>query len=131
MLIRCVTAQGVFIWQIQGMQVGAADPSAWTAHQAVPLESTTAESWAMPPMTPMAPMPPLTMGNMTLGDMQMSSNPMTMRMGDMTLSMGEAKAPGSMAAPASTPEGQKFCTQCGTAVNPSDRFCGSCGHRLH
>jgi hypothetical protein len=63
----------------------------------------------------MQPMTPMKMGNM-----QMSANPMTMQMGDMRLSMGNA----------TPPDTRKFCTQCGAAINAGDRFCGSCGHQL-
>ncbi|MGB3136468.1 MAG: zinc ribbon domain-containing protein [Nodosilinea sp.] len=115
LLIRCVTAQGLFVWKVQGTQIGIADAAVWPTQQAVSFEPATA---AMPPMPPMPSMKP-----MKMGDMQMSANPMTMKMGDMTLSMGTD-------APDVTTAETKFCTQCGTAVTASDRFCGSCGHRL-
>lgn len=114
-LIRCVTAQGIFVWQVQGMQVGTADAALWPIRQAVPMQPVAANPSVMQPMWPMQPMTP-----MKMGDMQMSTNPMTMRMGDMALSMGAANPP----------DAKLFCTQCGAAAAPGDRFCGSCGHQL-
>jgi rRNA maturation endonuclease Nob1 len=58
-------------------------------------------------------MPPMQMGNM-----QMNVQPMVMKMGDMELNMGVIASQ------------QKFCTQCGIPVKPSDKFCASCGHKL-
>ncbi len=120
-LLRCVTAQGVFIWQVQGTQIGSADIAAWPAKQAVALQATEVEPPAVPSMEPIRPMPPMEpMAPMTLGNMHVSANPMTMQMGDMRLSMGNAEAPNA----------KKFCTQCGSAIKAGDRFCGSCGHQL-
>lgn len=65
---------------------------------------------------PMTPMKPMEMGNMS-----MSTNPMSMRMGDMSIQMGKEGKSSSA---------QRFCTQCGQGVETSDRFCGSCGHQL-
>ncbi len=121
-LIRCTTGQGTFIWQVQGMQIGAADATAWSPNQGEPIQATASSAPAMQPMPPMAPMPP--MPPMQMGDMQMSANPMTMRMGNMTLGMGDGQSPSAAAGP------QKFCTQCGAAVSSGDRFCGGCGHQL-
>lgn len=67
----------------------------------------------IPSIQPMKPMQP-----MKMRDMQMSMNPMEMRMGNMEIRSG------------STSSTQHFCNQCGTTVEPSDRFCSSCGHRL-
>lgn len=115
-LLRCVTAQGAFFWQIQGMQIAAAPATAWAAAQATPMQATESSPpiASVPPMTPLQPMAPMRMGNM-----EMSLNPMTMRMGKMTL--------GPDSPTVNTP---KFCTQCGAAIAPGDRFCGSCGHQL-
>jgi hypothetical protein len=87
----------------------------------------------MQPMTPMQPMQPMTLGNMT-----MNTNPMEMRMGNMAMSMGQpaGKVPETHAPAASAPDSSasgakgKFCSQCGTPVQPSDRFCANCGHGL-
>lgn len=120
-LIRCVTAQGAFVWQVRGSQIEAANAAAWSDRQAVPLTATEAGPTAMPPMAPMEPMQPMApMPPMKMGNMEMSANPMTMRMGDMALSMGNTNAPIA----------KKFCTQCGSAVGSGDRFCGNCGHQL-
>ncbi|MBD1872547.1 zinc ribbon domain-containing protein [Nodosilinea sp. FACHB-131] len=113
-LLRCVAAQGTFFWQIQGMQIEAAPTTAWVADQATPMQAT---ELAPSPIAPMPPMPP--MAPMQMGDMQMSSNPMTLRMGKMTLGLGTPAV--------NTP---KFCTQCGAAIAQGDRFCGSCGRQL-
>jgi hypothetical protein len=121
-LIRCVTAQGTFLWQVQGMQIGAVAAPAWPTDRGVPMQPVGAIPTApMPPMppAPMAPMPP-----MQMGDMHLSANPMTMTMGNMTLSMGNA------ATPSSAPDTPRFCTQCGAAVGVGDRYCGHCGHTL-
>lgn len=117
-LLRCVTAQGTYTWQIQGMQIGIAPTNTWAADQATPMQATEVGPSSMAPMQPMAPMEP--MAPMRMGDMQMSMNPMTMRMGNMTLGLD---------APAANT--QQFCTQCGAAIAWGDRFCGSCGHQLH
>ncbi|MBD1917568.1 MULTISPECIES: zinc ribbon domain-containing protein [Cyanophyceae] len=112
-LLRCVTVQGIFVWQVQGTQIRAAPATAWAADQATPMQATEVE----PPIASMPPMPP--MPPMQMGDMEMSLNPMTLRMREMTL--------GSNTPTVNT---QKFCTQCGAAIAQSDRFCGSCGHQL-
>lgn len=127
-LVRCTTGQGTFVWQVQGRQIGVADATAWPGNQAEPIQAepvqaTASSAPAMQPMQPMQPMAP-----MQMGDMQMSANPMTMRMGNMTLGMGSDKSPSAAVGSASGP--QNFCTQCGAAVSLGDRFCGSCGHRL-
>lgn len=62
---------------------------------------------------PMQPMQPMQMGNM-----QMNMQPMVMRMGNMELNMG------------ATANQQRFCSQCGTPVKPTDKFCASCGNKL-
>ena len=127
-LIRCVTAQGTFTFQVQGMQVSTAtDTANWQAAHHIALQPVdTMPGTAMPPMTPMQPMPPIApippMPPMQMGDMQMSANPMAMRMGNMAMQMGN---PAAQAA-----QSRQFCTQCGAAVGPEDRFCGSCGHKL-
>ncbi|MGB3203317.1 MAG: zinc ribbon domain-containing protein [Nodosilinea sp.] len=114
-LLRCATAQGTFIWRVQGTQIESADAAAWSPHQAEALTLVEVGAPAMTPMPPMEPMAPMKMGNM-----QMSAHPMTMQMGDMTLSMG-GPAP---------PSPKQFCTQCGAALKAGDRFCGSCGHQI-
>ncbi|WOD38232.1 zinc ribbon domain-containing protein [Nodosilinea sp. E11] len=113
-LIRCVAAQGVFIWQVQGMQIETTHAAAWPGDRATPMQVTAVSLTS--PMQPMQPMQP-----MKMGDMDMSAQPMTMRMGTMSLGLGNTNT---------QTDKQKFCTQCGAAVDASDRFCGSCGHQL-
>lgn len=112
-ILRCVTAQGSFFWQIQGMQIGAAPAMDWAAVQAHAMQATEVG----PPIAPVPPMPP--MAPMQMGNMEMSLNPMTLRMGKMTLGPDMP-----------TVNTQKFCTQCGAAIALGDRFCSSCGHQL-
>ncbi len=118
-LLRCVTAQGTFLWQIQGMQIEVARATAWAADQATPMQATEVGPpiASIPPMPSIQPMPP--MAPMQMGNMEMSLNPMTMRMGKMTLGPDTP-----------TVNTQRFCTQCGAAIAQGDRFCGSCGHQL-
>ncbi|MBD2105810.1 zinc ribbon domain-containing protein [Nodosilinea sp. FACHB-13] len=113
-LLRCVTAQGTFFWQIRGMQIEVASATDWATDQATPMQAAEV---GPSPITSMPPMPP--MAPMQMGDMQMSLNPMTLRMGKMTLGLDT-----------STVNTRKFCTQCGAAIALGDRFCGSCGHQL-
>jgi hypothetical protein len=139
-LIRCVSAQGVFTLQVQGTQIGQATGSInWNAAQTMavhPVEHMPEPT--MPSMQPMEPMPPMEtmqpmrpmepiqpmqpLQPMRMGNMEMSANPMEMRMGNMEMRMGNQAEP-------QAPK-RRFCTQCGAAVDPDDRFCGSCGHRL-
>lgn len=113
-IIRCVSSQGTVMVQVQGGQIGlATGTTRWDPEKTVTLQS--AHAMPGPAMQPMQPMQP-----MTMGDMQMSTNPMAMRMGNMEMQMG---------APQGQPPG-RFCTQCGAAVQSGDRFCGSCGHPL-
>ncbi len=118
-LVHCVTAQGSFSWQVQGIHIEVVPAAAWAAAQGTPMQPTETRPTPMAPMQPMAPMTP-----MNMGPMEMSANPMTMRMGNMTLESGAA-----IASPQQS-SAQKFCTQCGAAVAEGDRYCGSCGHPL-
>lgn len=83
----------------------------------------------MKPMAPMASMQPMTM---TMGNMSMSMG--EMRMGDMNLSAESSQSQAKSSAQASHSECEssqkKFCPQCGTAVEAGDRFCSQCGHQL-
>lgn len=135
MVIKLHTATGERLIQIQGSSVSTVNiaPPMDTA-QPLPAQQVDSPTVMQPmqpmapmppmqPMQPMQPMPPMTMGNMTMG-----LNPMEMRMGDMEMRMGTAVgAPGSSANSSSV---QSFCTQCGTAVKPMDRFCAHCGNPL-
>lgn len=122
-VIRCTTAQGTITLQVQGTQMSTMTGTVnWATMQPLPLQTVATMPGAapMPPMTPMAPMPPMQPGELHMGDMHMSTKPMTMRMGDMTLQMGNGP----------TPSARQFCTQCGAPVTAEDKFCGHCGHQL-
>ncbi len=72
----------------------------------------------MEPMEPMAPMAPMA--------------PMEMRMGNMAMKMGDmALQPMGINPPPPQPMSTHFCPQCGSPVQPSDRFCRACGHNLN
>jgi zinc-ribbon domain len=134
-VIKVSTAQDNYYIQVQGSSISLTTAACIDASQQMQIHQTDAPS--APPMTPMQPMQPMTMG------MQMTHNPMEMRMGNMQMRMGESGQPASSVQstpPAqSTPTEQsaqspqatrKFCSQCGVTVEASDRFCSSCGHRL-
>jgi rRNA maturation endonuclease Nob1 len=53
---------------------------------------------------------------------------MEMRMGNMAMSTGSGIS--TSTATDSTANDRKFCTQCGTPTQSTDRFCSSCGHKL-
>jgi hypothetical protein len=136
-LIQCVTRQGTFTFQVQGTQVSAATGAVnWQAAQQLtvePVDHMPGQTMpSMPPITPMSPMAPMApmapMSPMQMGDMQMSANPMAMRMGNMEMRMGNPAAQPSQAQPSA--QARQFCTECGASVAPEDKFCGSCGHRL-
>ncbi len=143
-VLRLETAQGQQFVQIHGtgMQTLASPPN-WMGAEVLPLQPAP----DLPSMGTMQPMQPLqmgkldtmamgnlTMGSMSLGDMQMQMNPMVMRMGNMELRMDANHAATSPAptapSPEATPTAQRFCTQCGHPVKVGDRFCGACGHSL-
>jgi hypothetical protein len=143
-LIRLRTAEGDRILQIQQQQIRVLNQIPLGLNlQAIPLQERESVAPAMQPMKPMQPMqmqPMQPMGKLSMGDMHMSLDPMEMRMGDMTLSMGSSSAsnPASDTSPTSPPEPadpsasqRRFCSQCGARVQPSDRFCASCGHSLN
>lgn len=119
-VLKITTAQRTQFFGLQGNRVGAIaqSPALETAQPMQVQQIETMPSSPMPSMQPMQPMQPMTMGNM-----QMSMDPMEMHMGNMEMRMGSA-------APATPATGKRFCTQCGTQTDPSDRFCASCGHAL-
>lgn len=61
------------------------------------------------------PMQPLTMGNMI-----MDINSMSMQMGNMSMNIGKNRT-----------SIKRFCSQCGKPAKKSDRFCSSCGHQMN
>lgn len=121
-VIRCTTAQGTTTLQVQGTQVSTMTGAVhWGTEQSLPLQTVpTMPGAASSPMPPMPPMQPMQPGELHMGNMHMSANPMTMRMGDMTLQMGNGPTSGA----------RQFCTQCGAPVTAEDKFCGHCGHQL-
>ncbi|MDB9529193.1 zinc ribbon domain-containing protein [Oscillatoria sp. CS-180] len=118
-VIKLTTTQGVQHLQVQGNQMGLVTdhPVPGSAQQMQMSTNVAMPSNTMPPMESMPPMQP-----MRMGDMEMSLNPMQMRMGNMEMQMGKSvkRSPGKT----------NFCSQCGTPVKPSDRFCANCGHQL-
>jgi hypothetical protein len=144
-VVRFVGATGELSLMVQGMamqQSAAIDLSAATTMAVMAIESLPA-GLTMAPMQPMAPMQmtPMQMAPMQMSPMQMS--PMTMQMGNMAMSIGsppviqpptlansQPPPPAHPAANPATTSAPKFCSQCGTAVKPTDRFCASCGSLL-
>jgi hypothetical protein len=132
-VVQIAGAIGELSLTIQGMamqQGTAIDLATATPMGMIQLE-------AMPPgltMTPMQPMTPMSMTPMSMTPMQMP--PMAMQMGNMAMSMAAPAVlpttipPSPVAAPANPATAPKFCSQCGTAVKPIDRFCASCGASL-
>lgn len=130
MVIKLTIAQGEHFIQVQGSTMTSMTniPSLHSAQQmqinqseSVPFTSSIPLQEPLPPMQPMQPM--------KMGNMEMGMNPMEMRMGNMHLSMGSmnSESPDSNKA---KPSGRNFCNQCGVALDPDDRFCSSCGHKL-
>lgn len=121
-LIKIQSTQGEHHIQIQGNQIQVGSFTISEPVQALPMQqidqnSTPPDIHSIQPMEPMPPMEP--MQPMRMGNMSMSMKPMKMQMGNMELEMKAA------------PTTPKFCSHCGTAVKPDDRFCASCGSRLN
>lgn len=100
--LKIVTLTGESLIQIQGNSV-----QIHSSHRDEQQSTTSSSSTSSFP--PMQPMQPMQMGNMP---------PMVMRMGNMELNMGAAA------------NQQRFCSQCGTSVKATDKFCASCGSKL-
>ncbi|WP_204139339.1 zinc-ribbon domain-containing protein [Halomicronema sp. CCY15110] len=153
-VIQLTTAQGTHHLQLQGNQLGvmSQSPALGNAQQmqmssgvampgnAMPPMQPMGATQPMPPMSPMQPMEPMQpmqpMQPMKMGNMEMNANPMQMRMGNMAMQMGNAASSSAASSNtassgAASPGKAKFCSQCGTAVQPSDRFCANCGHQLN
>ena len=134
MVLRIESENGQFSIQLQagGMSLMGGSPDMANAEklsvqqvspEAVPQGSHKKPMEPMKPMEPVKPiepMKPMDMGSMKMGNMEMNMNPMQMRMGNMSMDMGN---------PGASPE-KRFCPQCGTGIQASDRFCSSCGHQL-
>jgi hypothetical protein len=143
-VVQIAGAIGELSLLVQGMamqQSAAIDLATATPIGVMPIE-------ALPPgltMAPMQPMAPMQMAPMQMAPMQMSPmqmSPMAMQMGNMAMSIGsppviqppaansQLPPPANPAANPATASAPKFCSQCGTAVKPTDRFCASCGSSL-
>ena len=103
-ILKVTTPSGESLIQIQGNSINL--------HSQGASQSTTSTS-SSSTSTGIKPMPPMQMGNM-----QMNMQPMSMKMGSMELNMD------------ATASQKRFCTECGTSVKPTDKFCASCGHKL-
>ena len=103
-ILKVTTPSGASLIQIQGNSINL--------HSQGASQSTTSTS-SSSTSTGIKPMPPMQMGNM-----QMNMQPMSMKMGSMELNMD------------ATASQKRFCTECGTSVKPTDKFCASCGHKL-
>ena len=129
--VATILAAQTFYLSMQGNQVqmssgAVGDAIAQQISQLEPLPMQVAEPPSIPSMQPMNPMQPMTM---TMGDMSMS--PGEMRMGDMRLSTQLSQSTeGRSAEGQSSGRPKKYCSQCGAAVEGSDRFCAQCGNQL-
>jgi hypothetical protein len=124
-VLKIFTAHGDRFIQIQGSTMHAIDDVTivGSAQQMQMQQVGSAPPSSIPPIPLMQPMQP--MKPMQMGDMQMNQNPMEMRMGNMEMRMGKATSPTNSA------QGTRhFCSQCGVAVEASDRFCAHCGCKL-
>jgi zinc-ribbon domain len=105
-IVKITTASGESAIQIQGNSI-----QMHSSHSGGGQSSTTSASSTS--TSGFSSMPPMQMGNM-----QMSMQPMVMKMGDMELNLGAGASQ------------SKFCSQCGTPVKAADKFCSSCGNKL-
>jgi zinc-ribbon domain len=104
-ILKIVTPSGESIIQIQGnsVQMHSSHSGGSQSNTSATSSSTSTSGFSSP---------------MQMGNMQMNMPPMVMKMGDMELNMGGG---------ASQP---RFCSQCGTSVKATDKFCASCGNKL-
>jgi zinc-ribbon domain len=105
-ILKIVTPSGESVLQIQGNSVHMHSSHSGGSQSTTSTSSSSTSGFS--------PMPPMQMGNM-----QMSMQPMVMKIGDMELNMGAGASSQS-----------RFCSQCGTAVRATDKFCASCGNKL-
>lgn len=120
-IVRLTTATGKLAIQIQGTSLRLVEESASIDDaQSLPLQ-TVADGSMLPiqPLEPLAPMKPMQMGNM-----QMTLNPMQMRMGNLSMRTGGET---STSTESQTP---RFCSQCGASLKVDDRFCSQCGYQV-
>ena len=134
LVVKLLTAQGERFIYIQGNQVSTSkEAPSWGDAQPLPVhvDSTPAAMAPTPSMPPMQPLPP-----MKMGDMQMNQTAMTMQMGKMRMEMNpieplsKPSPQTGVEKPSTSAVQRNFCSQCGSTLKPSDRFCAHCGHRL-
>jgi len=134
LVVKLLTAQGERFIYIQGNQVSTSkEAPSWGDAQPLPVhvDSTPAAMAPTPSMPPMQPLPP-----MKMGDMQMDQTAMTMQMGKMRMEMNpieplsKPSPQTGVEKPSTSAVQRNFCSQCGSTLKPSDRFCAHCGHRL-
>ena len=99
-ILKVTTPSGESLIQIQGNSINLQSNQGAS-------QSTTSTSSTSTGIKPMQ-----------MGNMQMNMQPMSMKMGSMELNMD------------ATASQKRFCTECGTPVKPTDKFCASCGHKL-
>ena len=100
-ILKVTTPSGASLIQIQGNSINLHSQG---ASQSTTSTSSSSTSTGIKPMQ--------------MGNMQMNMQPMSMKMGSMELNMD------------ATASQKRFCTECGTPVKPTDKFCASCGHKL-
>ncbi len=92
-VLKLITAQGDRFIYIEGQSITTAGAAVDLSQaQSMPMVWIESVASSMPPMTPMTPMPPMTpmtpidnRGAMSMGTMQMSMQPMEMRLGNMVM----------------------------------------------
>ena len=113
LVLEIHTNEGSRFLRVDGNQVQQMDGDPDMSHaKQLQLEESSGEH-RMKPMKPMEWMKPME-------PMEPMMRPMEMKMGGMRMSMGATEEQ-----PA-----RKFCTQCGNALGPEDRFCANCGHKI-
>ena len=100
-ILKVTTPSGESLIQIQGNSINLHSQG---ASQSTTSTSSSSTATGIKPMQ--------------IGNMQMNMQPMSMKMGSMELNMD------------ATASQKRFCTECGTPVKPTDKFCASCGHKL-
>lgn len=100
-ILKVTTPSGESLIQIQGNSINLHSQG---ASQSTTSTSSSSTATGIKPMQ--------------MGNMQMNMQPMSMKMGSMELNMD------------ATASQKRFCTECGTPVKPTDKFCASCGHKL-
>jgi hypothetical protein len=111
LVLRVETKDDAYFIRVRGNEIGRMtnEPDLENAERLRLDKSDT--SVRMRPMEPMKPLKPLK-----------PMRAMELRMGDMQMSMGGGEPKRGSA--------QRFCTECGRAVQAGDHFCGGCGKPL-